>query len=321
MKRLLLALTLFLAPFVALAQSSPGLQYGQVPTAGQWNSYFAAKQDYSASLLTGSGVSGHVAKFSGVAGLLQDGGILPIGANPSSVAGLSAVNGVASSYMRSDGAPAISQAITPTWSGVHTFTLAPVFTAQSGTRTALGLGTAATVNTGTSGATIPLLNGANTYSGASIFSSTLAPNGGLVGVTTNSNAAAGQVGELIPSTVLVGSAVSMTTSTPVNITSISLTAGDWDVWGNVAFAPAGTTTVSLIAGWISTTSAAIPTAPNEGAMSQLLLTFQTGQTQIVPIGMKRISLAGTTTIYLSAVSGFAISTMQGYGYIGARRVR
>lgn len=30
---------------VAFAQSSPGLTYGQVPTAGQWNSYFAAKQD------------------------------------------------------------------------------------------------------------------------------------------------------------------------------------------------------------------------------------------------------------------------------------
>jgi hypothetical protein len=29
----------------ALAQSSPGLTYGQVPTAAQWNSYFASKQD------------------------------------------------------------------------------------------------------------------------------------------------------------------------------------------------------------------------------------------------------------------------------------
>jgi len=29
----------------ALAQTTPNLTYGQVPTAGQWNSYFAAKQD------------------------------------------------------------------------------------------------------------------------------------------------------------------------------------------------------------------------------------------------------------------------------------
>jgi hypothetical protein len=32
-------------PAVAMAQSTPNLTYGQVPTAGQWNSYFAAKQD------------------------------------------------------------------------------------------------------------------------------------------------------------------------------------------------------------------------------------------------------------------------------------
>lgn len=40
-------------------------------------------------------------------------------------------------------------------------------------RTDLGLGTSATVNTGTSGATIPLLNGNNTYSGAALFTGTL----------------------------------------------------------------------------------------------------------------------------------------------------
>lgn len=39
------ALFVVLAPCVAFAQSSPGLTYGQVPTAGQWNGYFAAKQD------------------------------------------------------------------------------------------------------------------------------------------------------------------------------------------------------------------------------------------------------------------------------------
>lgn len=51
-----------------------------------------------------------------------------------------------------------------TWAAPQTFTVAPVFTDASGTRTALGLGTAAIVNTGTSGATIPLLNAANTWS-------------------------------------------------------------------------------------------------------------------------------------------------------------
>lgn len=46
------------------------------------------------------------------------------GANPSASAGLSAVNGSAATFMRSDGAPAISQSIVPTWTGIHTYSLA-----------------------------------------------------------------------------------------------------------------------------------------------------------------------------------------------------
>lgn len=48
MKKLIASLLLVVAlafPSLALAQSSPNLVYGQVPTAAQWNSYFAAKQD------------------------------------------------------------------------------------------------------------------------------------------------------------------------------------------------------------------------------------------------------------------------------------
>lgn len=40
-------------------------------------------------------------------------------ANPSASVGLTAVNGVATTAMRSDAAPALSQAITPTWTGKH----------------------------------------------------------------------------------------------------------------------------------------------------------------------------------------------------------
>lgn len=44
-------------------------------------------------------------------------------ANPAGTVGLAAVNGVASTLMRSDAAPALSQAIAPTWSGQHTWSL------------------------------------------------------------------------------------------------------------------------------------------------------------------------------------------------------
>lgn len=41
------------------------------------------------------------------------------GANPTASVGLSTVNGSATTWMRSDGAPALSQSIAPTWTGVH----------------------------------------------------------------------------------------------------------------------------------------------------------------------------------------------------------
>lgn len=55
----------------------------------------------------------------------------PSGANPTASVGLSAVNGTALTFLRSDGAPALNQAIAPTWTGLHTFT-------NSGTTTFAG---------------------------------------------------------------------------------------------------------------------------------------------------------------------------------------
>lgn len=48
------------------------------------------------------------------------------GANPSASLGLTAVNGSAITYMRSDAAPALNQAISPTWTNNHTFQAAPL---------------------------------------------------------------------------------------------------------------------------------------------------------------------------------------------------
>lgn len=56
-------------------------------------------------------------------------------ANPTASVGLAAVNGSAGTYMRSDGAPALSVAIVPTWTGIHTFSAVPVFSAGLSTGT------------------------------------------------------------------------------------------------------------------------------------------------------------------------------------------
>lgn len=46
---------------------------------------------------------------------------VPTAANPTASVGLTAVNGSAATFMRSDAAPALDQSIAPTWLGMHTF--------------------------------------------------------------------------------------------------------------------------------------------------------------------------------------------------------
>lgn len=143
---------------------------------------------------------------------------------------------------------------------------------------------------------------------------------GIIGATTGAAVPAGSVGEIISSTVLAGAAVSLTSPNDFNITSISLTAGDWDLWGNIVFVFANTTVPSAIVAWISTVSATPPTAPNEGAESAIAATFPTtGSTQSLFAGMKAIKTSGATTVYLSGRAVFSTSTATAYGYIGARR--
>lgn len=146
--------------------------------------------------------------------------------------------------------------------------------------------------------------------------------GVFVGVNTNSSAVAGNIGEYISSTIASGAAVPLTNATPANVTSISLTAGDWDVWGEVCFAPAGTTTATSYSCGINTVTGTLPTAPAGGALFTLEgLSFVAGNAQNFPCGKTRISIALTTTVYLVAQASFAISTMAAYGFLGARRAR
>ena len=148
--------------------------------------------------------------------------------------------------------------------------------------------------------------------GSVAFSPTTSGN---VGTTTNDNAATGIVGEYITANA---SAVSLSNATAKTITSISLTAGDWDVWGEVKFTPAGTTTVSNISGGVSSTNNGAEV--NTGFFS-LNLTFTTGQNQYMSCAPTRKSLSGTTTIYFVAQSAFATSTMTADATISARRMR
>jgi hypothetical protein len=173
-------------------------------------------------------------------------------------------------------------------------------------------GTGALVFANSPGFTTPSLGA------ASALSITFGSTSGIIGTITNDNAAAGSVGEIIESTVLQGSAISLTNNTPANITSISLTAGDWDVFGNIWYAFAGAPT--QIKGAISTTSATFPTPPGAGAFFQLSASLSTAFADGLPTGMTRLSLNSTTTVYLVVAALFG-STATAFGYIAGRRRR
>ena len=160
-----------------------------------------------------------------------------------------------------------------------------------------------------------------TITGNLTVTGTFTPNSikGIVGTITNDNAQAGSVGEFISSTVLLGSAVSLSTTVAANITSIALSSGDWDVHGNIALAPGGGATATLLKGWTSTVSATNPTDPNNGADFVLQGNFTA--TQVMSVGIQRISIAAPTTIYLSALANFSGGSLSAFGFIGARRVR
>lgn len=158
-----------------------------------------------------------------------------------------------------------------------------------------------------------LLADPNTWAGKQTF----AGGAAIKGTTTNDNAAAGYVGEYISAEVLVGSAVSLTSGANANLTSISLTAGDWDVSATAGYV--FTIAATIVRGGISIVSATFPTS-GPGYMAEGIASGSGLGQQSFAITTTRMSLAATTTVYLVVNSSFT-GTATGYGFIGARRMR
>ena len=199
----------------------------------------------------------------------------------------------------------------------------PTFQAATGT---------GTVNSGTANqlayyaGTGTAVSGLSTTSSAYLISSaggvpTWVAYGQLPGTTTNDNASAGNDGEYVVSNIGTGSAVGLTSTISANVTSISLTAGDWDVRGFVAGNVGGGTIITSYNYAINTTSATLPTPSDTTPMAfdSSLTGANTTYNRTIPTG--RLSLSGTTTVYLVANCTFTVSTLAVYGFISARRIR
>lgn len=145
----------------------------------------------------------------------------------------------------------------------------------------------------------------------------LNPAGGIIGVADGSDAAPGFVGEIISSAIPAGS-VSLTNNIVASVTSIPLTAGDWDVSGGVVITPSAVLT--------NINGAIGPTAtfggPTVGSSRVgLSVTFASGIPQFVTLSTCRASLSAGANYYLIGQAAFASGTCGAGGVIWARRVR
>ncbi len=146
-------------------------------------------------------------------------------------------------------------------------------------------------------------------------------SGTITGVTDGSNASAGYVGEFVSSQQTTGQTLGNGSS--INVTSITLSAGDWDVQGNFLFAYTTTNSVTYtIQGGINSVSATIGGQDSYCEISHHAASAA-ALTQSIPTFTQRYSITTPTTLYLVAKvgAGSGLSSATAKGTIRARRVR
>ena len=142
------------------------------------------------------------------------------------------------------------------------------------------------------------------------------------GLDANAIAGITGIGSYVSASVAFGTPTALTTATPINLTSISLTAGDWDVHFEPVFLFAASTAYTQLVASISTTSATIDNSSGENYGSIASASNVPGlNTNIsVRVGPRRMSLVSTTTVFGVLTQAFTASTLSGWGTLRARRL-
>ncbi len=135
------------------------------------------------------------------------------------------------------------------------------------------------------------------------------------GIITVSAAAAGVVGEIISSTITAASATNYTPSGSIqNLTSITLTAGDWDVYG--CFGMTAGVQLATLQGGLSLVSAGLPNLETR-AFAAFPAGVVNGGVTAQPM---TVNVSTSTIVYLVVDATFTNATIM-YGQIYARRRR
>lgn len=138
-------------------------------------------------------------------------------------------------------------------------------------------------------------------------------SGGISGRTDGVAAAAGVVGEVL--SAVTAAAVSVTSGTPLNVLSLSLPAGEYELESALLVTNSGN--VTALSFGVSSTSAVLPS--NWYDLYSITTTLAAGNSSRQGMS-RRLRLSATTTVYLVAQATFT-STCTAQGYIRAMRVR
>ena len=138
-----------------------------------------------------------------------------------------------------------------------------------------------------------------------------------LGASDGNDAPTGFLGEHLTST---STGIVFSTGTTASMATLSLSAGDWEVRGDILFQPTSTTTIAVLGYGFNTTQATFPSLP--GKASQVLaLSWTTGANQVLNAGPARFSLATPANVYAVAQANFGVAAMTASVAIAARRVR
>lgn len=138
-------------------------------------------------------------------------------------------------------------------------------------------------------------------------------SGGISGRTDGAAAAAGVVGEVL--SAVTAAAVSVTSGTSLNVLSLSLPAGEYELESALLVTNSGN--VTALSFGVSSTSAVLPS--NWYDLYSITTTLAAGNSSRQGMS-RRLRLSATTTVYLVAQASFT-GTCTAQGYIRAMRVR
>lgn len=155
-------------------------------------------------------------------------------------------------------------------------------------------------------------NGAEGNFAAQVTTITPSTTLGITGTTLADNANTGKVGEFLTNTNGFG----ITSGVPINVAAVTLTPGDWDVWGLVGFLPVGGAVLVQQVGGVSLTSGAF-----SGIFSNLLFVAPANAGSSVTPPQIRVNVSSNTPVFMVAQGSFSPGTCTAQGSIFARRVR